>query len=395
MPLKICKYQTTTMAAIGKFLAEEYPAKPLKGDGRFLNWRTRAHPLGDASERSWVALDGETVVGHVGCLPDVLVRSGREISVSWMIDLRVSNRIKTRVGLGVQLLQAAMRDHPVLLVFGICPEMRDVYRMMGWRNAMPVETFVSVLRPLGTMALTHPERFSPLTRGAAARVSSAVDDAAAWIQTLLPSGRRSVASVSIEPVSTFGPEIDDFLGSLPPCERVSNGRSAELLEWKFVANPFTAFSAWIARDRNNRQVRGYLVAKRFQRGGGRWMEIADLVAHPDSPNAIAELIAEVRKQAHLDGMDFLRVRTSDASVLRALKRPAWFRFHRPFIDEIAVYASEPASLDELANPAWSLTSIASDAVDYGGDEWGQGRLSDEAGLPASALAAGGWNRTRS
>lgn len=386
--MTICPYSSATLDNIGHFLASEYPTKPLKGDSRFLFWRTYEHPWSNGSAKSYVALENGKIVGHLACLPEKLVHSGREICASWLVDLRVSKNVKTRVGVGIQLLQAAARDFPVLLVFGVCPEMQGIYQTMGWRKVAQVETFLSVLRPLRTLNLGRPEA-SPLSRllqGSANSLCSQLDKTAAAIHGMFIPPAGDHESSVFESIATFDTEIDEFLNSIPRSSRVEMRRTAELLNWKFQRNPFTSFSAWIARSRRTRKIQGYLIVKRFQRGHlGKWMDIVDIQVSPDSLHILDNLVSKARQEAILSELDFLRLRTSDPVVLRTLRFPFWIRFTRPLADDIAGYSAQPALLTELCSSPWSLTALASDAIDYGGDEWAEHPADDDAAVSVASL----------
>lgn len=370
MGVRIEPFQEHHLPALQAFLQSCYPDSPLKADVDYFRWRFAGDPRGSSLPHYFLALNGDAVIGQWCGLDDRIWVEGTWHDCTWLIDLIVAPEYRRSAAL-MGVARAVMATGTLCLATGADEHVVPLYEAMRWRRYRMSETFYAPLRP---------SRLARLAMGTG-RVSSRMAwlHPALWVSDLVvPPLRKFTAAkwrgsqdLVVEPLTEFAPEIDVLCENLLPRLGRTSDRSAAILRWKFDRRPVGEHFALALRDRRDRTLRGYLVAKWMHRQSVRWAEVADMVVDPGDRRALGVLLRAAERTALQRRVDFLRLRCGLPEHTQALRRPAWIRKTAPVVDDVFAYSIDRALLDALAAGPWHLTSLVSDRVDYGRDEWGE------------------------
>jgi hypothetical protein len=115
-----------------------------------------------------------------------------------------------------------------------------------------------------------------------------------------------------------------------------------------------------------------MVTKLMRREGVQWAEVADYLCGPNDEGAFSGLLDSTVRQALVRGADFVRLRCGLPQHRQTLRAPWWIEKTIPVVDEVFAYSADAVVLDAVSALPWHMTSLASDRVDYGRDDWEDG-----------------------
>ena len=368
--MEIVTFQPHRLNSVLEFLARQFPDAPLKADGAYFQWRFGENPLGSSLSSYRLAVDQDTVLGQMGALRDRIQVNGAWHDCVWMVDLMLAHEY--RGGLApLRLFQSFMEQERLVLTTGAARHMLPMFQALGWNRRR--------------IALTY---YLPLRPGRLVKMAAELGRVPRWAQwagpglwasdRVMPSMYRWVSGwsrfrsdrVIVETLDEFATELDGPIQELVSAMGVTNYRSSALLEWKFSQRPLGQHTAWIARDRENGRVRGYLAAKLMRRQHvASWLEIVDYLAAPGDTTAFTSLVAKAYRMALDFKVDFARLRLSCPQHTVPLRPPWWIHRTTPISDEVFFYTKDAGLRDQLAQAPWHLTTLASDRTDNGRDEW--------------------------
>lgn len=113
-------------------------------------------------------------------------------------------------------------------------------------------------------------------------------------------------TVTIESVDYFTAEMDAFFDRVAPEFAFIADRNSVTLNWRFSHIPHRTFQRFVARDRTNRTVRGYLVTEitDLPKEGLLRGDIVDFLVSPQDPSGWSALLREADRCFRRRGVDF-------------------------------------------------------------------------------------------
>ena len=266
----------------------------------------------------------------------------------------------------LRLFQAAMKPDELLLAVGAGPHLLPLYQALKWRLQPVAGTYYSVARMSALLELASEGEGD---RPAWTRLVPLADPAFRLSQFAGCALHRS-PRVVVADMTAFDAEADRLIDELSPLQGVTTYRSAATLNWKFRDRLAGKHFLLAARAAGG-VLRGYAAVKLMRRGGVRWGEITDLLAHPAESHVFQTLLSVAVQRCGAFDADFLRLRCSHPSQTALLRPPFWIRRNRPVIDDLLYFTRDQELAGELARTPWHLTSVVSDRTDHGRDEWDQ------------------------
>jgi GNAT superfamily N-acetyltransferase len=260
-------------AALIQFYRQMYPER-----AAFLaeHWRW----LYRIGEYDWapaplIALDGPTVVGHIGTIP-VCLRAGEDVRPAiWDVDLAVLPEYQGRK-VGTKLMQRLREQCSLHVAFGNEKSTGTVAKI-GWQLSTETRSFQLLLRP----------EFHPKFRQTAL---AAVGRLGGLMTRLVWAARAAkVADLIISPVSAA--ELVRF--SQPPSDGALHVmRSHEFWTWRVLDHPRAAEHC-VLRYPVNATTEYALLARRSEQDGFRRLHLLSLVAEPFNADELARFFASV------------------------------------------------------------------------------------------------------
>jgi hypothetical protein len=311
---------------------------PRYDDARF-EWVYLRNPHGEG--RLWLATDprGQTVVGAAGAFPRRMYVGGRE-EVAWVLgDFCISDRFRS-VGPALELQRACLADVAAGVV-SFCYDfpsrgMTALYERVGIRPLGRMVRMTRLLRVDAVMSrLAGPSTFS--------RWASALGN-----MLLARRLARTSAPAGVTVGLHAGPCGEEFSALARRCASqhgVTVQRSAEYLNWRYLANPVQSHELITAR--RGTQLAGYAVLAQVGQGGN----LVDLFA--DDETAVVALLGGV--------IDVGRRRKLNQVSVSLLASHAWARvlrragFRERETSAVVVYAPTTAAPPEVMDGrAWLL-----------------------------------------
>lgn len=318
MSVEIRPLADADLPALSRFLTAGFHTPP---DAEFasveiLRWKY-LESQGDASEpspRSLVAVDeaGE-IIGHVGYVPSAFVGPGmaKAVPALHMIDWLGSAGHRS---VGASLMRRAHEAAPVQFGLGGSDAGRAVIKRGGYEAMPPSFLFERILDPLRWLRAGGAS-----SRGA---VRTARDLARRLINPVRPASVRLV----LEPVSKFGPEVDEIVrgGSR---SAVIAARTPDRLNY-VLRYPRGRPTGYLLRD-EDRRPRGLAILATIPRDGGRLSlgRVVDVQMDDDAPETWhAALLLLSRELARL-GAHVAQSFASPPWTVDALRRAGYAQRH--------------------------------------------------------------------
>ncbi len=300
-------------------------------DGRRYDWLYLNNPHGRA--KTWIATDGDngTMVGVASSFPR-RIHFDRKRETVWVLGDFCINSDYRSLGPALALQKACLR-RTVSTTRTFCYDfpntgMAAIYKRIGIE---PMGAMVRLARPLRVdRVLERTIKFKPLVRGLAVAGN-------AWLKLTSPKAKSSGDLEVASHEGECGEEFSRLASRVGYGYGICVDRSAEYLNWRYLAAPLNRFEISTVRDRSS--LLGYAVYE--QRGSNA--TIADLFAVEDPP-AVLLLVGRV--------IELLRNRgvvTVSLPILESHRWVPWMRklgFHPRESSPVFVYAPE----DSLLNP---------------------------------------------
>lgn len=309
------------------------PEDPLAARTRW-RWSLADHPgRREDALPSWICLDVERVVGHVGAFPcDISVR-GDVRGMAWARDLIVSPDARGR-GVGSRLMRTVTQAYARSGVLGHA-DTYGLYRQIGYLDMGSVPLFLKVRR-----ASVFARAFAPRPG-----LREAVSLALPLLQMRLPRGRPTLR---VEHVTAFDEEFDRWWLSLEPDLGCVIRRTSRTMQWRYLSNPSGRHRVLAARDGTG--LRGIVVVRPGSSRGVPVGIIAEVLAHPADHDVMLELISAGEQElfGSPGGRDivFVRANVLHGSFGRAFIRAGYIPAPSP-IKWILAGADGAASLQGL------------------------------------------------
>lgn len=317
MSVEIRPLADADLPALSGFLTAGFHTPP---DAEFasadvLRWKY-LESQGDASEpapRSLVAVDAGAIVGHVGYVPSTFVGPdmAQPVPTLHMIDWLGSAGHRS---VGASLMRRAHETAPVQFGLGGSDAGRAVIKRGGYEPLPPIFVFDRILDPLRWLRVggSSPRGVARTTRDLARRLINPV--------------RPASVDLTLEPVSTFGPEVAEIVGGGSQSAVVA-ARTPERLNY-LLRYPRLRPMGYLIRD-EDRRPRGFAILAAIPRDGGRITlgRIVDLLMDDASPDLWhAALLLLSRELAHL-GAHVAQAFASPPWTIEALRRAGYVQRH--------------------------------------------------------------------
>jgi len=312
---------------------------PLSDDGRFA-WLYRDCPHGAA--QAWLACDGANgaVVGLAGAFPRKMYFNGKEKMAFVLGDFCMDEKYRS---LGPALrLQRACLERIEETPFEMCYDfpsrsMMAIYKRLGIQQAATVVRWAKPLR--AERKLQSFVRVKTVAQGLSAIANVALAHRG-W-----KGGKSECELVPQE--GLCGEEFDALDQQTRGCPGVSTARTAEYLNWRYLANPIVSHEILTARQA------GSLIGYAAFTCHGDDAAIVDLSAIED-PSVIAKLLAGVADLVRRRGIATVSMCAGDLHPWASVFARAGFS--RREASPVIVYAprlSAPSSLEPLSR-GWHL-----------------------------------------
>ncbi|NOT63058.1 MAG: GNAT family N-acetyltransferase [Acidobacteria bacterium] len=305
-------------AALTQFYERMYPARAafLAAHWRWL-YRIGAH---DGATGPLVALDGETVIGHIGAIP-MCLRAGEDTRPAvWDLDFAVLPEYQGRK-VGTQLMRVQREQYPLHVAFGNEKSAGAVTKI-GWQLSQETHSFQLLLRPE-----CHPQfRHSKL---------AVVGQSCGWITRRLWAARANQGSDLIVSPATVT-ELARF--AQPPSDPALHvARSTKFLHWRVLQHP-QATEHCVLRFPVNAMTEYALLARRSEQDGFRRLHLLSLMAEPFDANALARCFASVVRWCLSEDIHRVLFVTSRPAIARVAR--TWFPLKRSL--RFLAYAEDEA-----------------------------------------------------
>lgn len=330
------------LARDGAVLLRTYRSylNPLYDAARF-DWMYGRNPHG--APAAWLAMDGDEVVGAAGAFPRRL-RTPHASFDAWVLgDICVADSHRT-LGPAVMLQRACLAavdaGEATLCYDFPSARMLAVYARLGMA---PLVDVIRLARPL---RVDHQVR-RRVRHAAVARGVSSVGN------LVLRLGTRRLATHGVDITvhqGVCGQEfsaLDRELGD----DGVAVERSAEYVNWRWLANPLARHDLIVARRHG--RLRGWAVVA----AGEQRATIADMLA--GEPGIAAALVESAVAHGRAAGAVSLSMPASDHHPWRPLLRDLGFRAREAA--PVVVYEPGPDRPGRLSNRAWRLVSGDADS----------------------------------
>jgi len=311
--------------ALSRFLTAGFHTPP---DAPFaapdvLRWKF-LDPRADESEgrggvepppRSLVAVDDSgAIVGHVGIVPTAFVAPGVASPVAGlhMIDWLGS---RDHRAVGAALMRRAHETASVQIGLGGSDAGRAVIRRGGYEPMPPILVYERIVSPW--------RRLRAGGFGSPGRIARTARDLG---RLLIHPSRPATRRLTLEPTSTFGPEVLDVVRAAARCAVVAArapGRLNHLLR-----HPRQASRGYLLRDDAER-VRGFALLNRLDRrdDGPVLGRVVDLLLDDDDPAAWHAASLLVSRELARLGADVAQVFASPPWTVEALRRAGFVMRH--------------------------------------------------------------------
>ncbi len=303
------------------------------------DWLYRANP--DGPGRAWLAVDSETgdLVGTAAAIPRRVLMGGEDRLAFAFSDFCVVPTFRV-LGPALRLQQACL----ALVAEGDA--------LFGYD--FPSAGMTAIYRRLGIQPFGHISRFArPLRSGRRIRalglpspVAVPLTGVADFLLVLTgPSRRRRDIEVALHR-GACGPEFSLLDRNCSDQSTVRLRRSAEYLNWRFLANPFQHHEIFSARS------------------GGTLLAYAVVASQPETPtvvdlfgpcdrNVIQTLIAGVTARLRARGAITLSITLLETHPWAGLVRRLGFR--RRESSPAILYAPDASAMSRLTGSPWLLT----------------------------------------
>lgn len=270
--LQIRRATSADDGAVLALLATSLGWVPDEQHAAFFDWKHRQNPAG--ASPSWVALDGERIVGYRTFVRWTFERDGRPVAAVRAVDTATHPEYRGQ-GVFSRLTRhalASLREDGVAFVFNTPNERsRPGYLKMGWQ---PVATLGVVVRPC---SLAAPWR---------------------WVRSRVPAEKwSSPSSVGVEAAAVVDDEgTDALLASQPRWPGLRTRRHRAFLAWRYGFAPL-GYRALLLGDAPGD---GFAIFRLRRRGVAVEGAICEVLVPGADPRRKVRLLRRVAATAGVD-----------------------------------------------------------------------------------------------
>ncbi len=260
---------------------------------RYCRWLLGDNPAGrtDGTLPLYVYTDGDDLAGQLAIVPADVAIAGHQLHAGWCVDFHVLPNHQ-RKGIGLQLLQAAAADFPLLLSLGQTEASGRLFRRCGWFDAGRLTV---VAKPVS------------LWRLATNRILGRRDS----VLRSLKRGDGFTPIAVADDLRRFG--IDDWCTEDAPA-RVT--RTADFVEWRYFRCPGVTYALRAVESRGQRAC---VVWRSVPDRRGRRARVVDFITPPKAaPEVVRRLIAATLHGLRDEGFALCDWPTSTPDILAAL-----------------------------------------------------------------------------
>jgi GNAT superfamily N-acetyltransferase len=309
-------------------------------------WLNERYPVTLDDDRwAWVALRGDEIIGHIAALPVTAVaRGGQEVPFVWARDLIVDPEARG-LGAASRLVRELVETAGRVLLGGLNPEVRRLYRRLGYRDWGAVPFFV---RPVDARA------FASLTRWP----SAVLGFSAVVLRTLTAIVRPPGGSGGVEvgDLGAYDAEFDRLWRRIEPALAPVIRRSSATMRWRYADHPEHRYRSLAARIRGD--LRGVAILRSGRSRGLLAGHIVELLADPADVDVVDTLIASATEILVADRSAFLRATNGCRPIGRRLLRAGFIPAPSPTRMMFARGARVTA--DPIERQTWSINGGDSD-----------------------------------
>jgi len=290
MECKIKLYEATDKEATIQFLkSRKRGIKQYHYNPDIWNWQFIKNPNSPFSKvQVWLFKYGCAIIGQLGTIPVQLKISNAYYLAAWAVDFIVNIDYQNR-GVGPLLIKELDKAVDISLSLGPNKDGYALCKKMGWVEIGTVPLFVRYLSrkrilkdAIKSFLNNEFKLFIRLSR--------------LFISNIFAINVRGTKDVfnprfTIEQISAFGKDFDDFWENASRSFPVIVRRDAKYLNWKFIENPIYSYTIYVAKEKEH--LMGYIVLRNDKRS---W-RISDFLAIDDATNPLLQAtVSHLKKQ---------------------------------------------------------------------------------------------------
>jgi GNAT superfamily N-acetyltransferase len=314
--LEVVRHHAADQEDIFRFYAETFGQDLTEGSRRRWQWQYAENPQRETEGPSiWIAREGSSVLGQYASMPVALRWGGREVRSSWGMDVFLRPQARGK-GVGARLFTAWSDHVEVALGLGLTPSSYGLFKKLRYHDVGPVPFFQKVLdaRAVARRRL-----------GGAAGTLAAPLLSLGW--SLRYPDRPRASAVTVERITSFGPEFDGLWERAGASYAMCVRRDAAYLDWKYAACPHRAYDLWAAREGG--VLRGLAVSRHEDYRGLRIGWLIDVFAGASDTDAKDALLSAVLDSFRAAGVARAQAFALNGPLGDALRRRGFRRAESP------------------------------------------------------------------
>ena len=297
--VSVVRHEAADQEDIFRFYAETFGQDLTEGSRRRWDWQYTENPEREPEGPAiWIAREGTDVLGQYASMPVRLFWDGREVRSSWGMDVFLRPQARGK-GVGARLFTAWSDHVEVALGLGLTPSSYGLFKKLRYHDVGPVPFFQKVMDARAVAS----RRLGPVL-GTIAGPGLGLG----W--SLRHPERRRASSVTVEPITSFGPDFDALWERARASYAMCVRRAAAYLQWKYVLCPHRQYTLHAAR--RDGELAGFAVSRQEDYRGLRLGWILDVFADAGDRDAKDALLGAV-----LDGFRAAGVARAQAFAMNA------------------------------------------------------------------------------
>jgi GNAT superfamily N-acetyltransferase len=285
-------------------------------------WKYCSNPAGFRGEEGdiWVAeVNNGDIVGHWAVIPEKMKLHSRTVTVAQAVDAATHPDYR---GLGIfrtlvkGVCSDAKKRYP--FIFGFPNELYRGYERLGWESFRIVEflNFINCDIPLKSC-------FKNVIKFHSAKIVLKALKAVDHLNSKTLLEELEGDDVTIEKITVFPDEINDFWNSVRSEHEITLERDASFLNWRF-STYLGEYQKFVSRSAKTGEITGYAVVKRTSiRGIPDVLNIVDLHTTSNRSASLASLMKFILEIAYRERLNIVYCRIPKwhryAKILRKLR----------------------------------------------------------------------------
>jgi len=280
---RVVPYHSSMSHEIVRLWQESHASTDVSRRLSVFRWFTEQNPFLRGRSAYWCLHDGSRVVGMHGHMPVIFDVDGQERPGHLAQDDLLHPAARGK-GLGQRLLDGVRDAEPHLAaVMWLNEANHSSYRKAGWTDVHGFRHYVRVLDPERLARAVSNATIASLVRVGGSIALRVID---------LPGRMRRRGDVRLEPLERFDERFDALWERARPHFGISVRRSAEYLNWRYVAMP-TQDHQRLAAITAAGEASGYVVWRPVPAGGRLVVRVLDMGWDPQEPGVLEALLLAV------------------------------------------------------------------------------------------------------